>query len=760
MNTSLHDYLNIIILYFPLGVVGMWRWSTWIVKKIVARHYRPIHANSYRNSLSIVIPVYNETPDIFQKALESWAENGPDEIIAVIDHTDAACIRKFEEFAKKHENSRLIVTPKPGKRAALADGIKTARCNIIALVDSDTIWDPDIKNILLYPFNDPEVGGVVPRQDVLDTNTLARRLFNIHLDQRYFDELTYLAVVADALTCLSGRTAIYRKEAVKGICDKLESETFWGARCISGDDKCITRLVQENGWKVRYQANARVLTPGAADLASLFKQHVRWTRNTYRSDIKSLASAWIWKREKFLAFHMIDRFTQPYTLVLSPIYFALSIVWGHWLVAGILLAWWHFSRGIKLHAHLRHRPSDILILPFYVFTNYLMAVLKIYAMVTIGRQGWITRWDKNRLRGMDAIFLKTFKASAPYLATVSILLGLSFGLVKYKSAVITPGVAAVSVAAGAGEGGGIDACGNAIASDAANGRFAHYIVEKGDTLSFIAKRYNSDFNAVSRANEDSLSDEDNLKIGQQLKLPVEELRSALGKKSLIGLRDAKITFNEPDAAIHIEGGGSAATLPEIHAALHDDTLLERLSDKEWLLKADILVKRGATLVIDGGDAELLKLKSDADAFVRIESDGGNILINETKITSWDESRQAPDIAPEDGRSFIVAKQNGRMDIVNSELSFLGYASGIASGIAWHAFGANPNAYLLAGTAWGSAFHDNYSGIYLSSVSAMLIAHSNIADNARFGIDIRNAAGSIFLEQNWIHGNRKNDYHCQ
>ena len=215
MTELLNNYLYILILYFPLGAIGIWRWSVWIIKKAVARKYRPVSENGYSNTLSIVVPVYNENPDIFQKALKSWEDNNPDEIIAVIDHIDTDCIKEFKKFQEQNKSGKLIITKRPGKREALSDGIKAAKYNIIALVDSDTIWDPNIKTTLLSPFKDKLVGGVGPRQDVLDTNTLARRLFNIHLDHRYFDEMTYLATVANALTCLSGRTALYKKEAIK-----------------------------------------------------------------------------------------------------------------------------------------------------------------------------------------------------------------------------------------------------------------------------------------------------------------------------------------------------------------------------------------------------------------------------------------------------------------------------------------------------------------------------------------------------------------
>ena len=116
MAELLNYYLYILLLYFPLGVIGIWRWSVWITKKIIAKKYRSVSENGYSNTLSIVVPVYNEDPDIFQKALESWRNNNPDEIIAVIDHTDQDCIKVFQEFQKENKNRKLIITKRPGKR--------------------------------------------------------------------------------------------------------------------------------------------------------------------------------------------------------------------------------------------------------------------------------------------------------------------------------------------------------------------------------------------------------------------------------------------------------------------------------------------------------------------------------------------------------------------------------------------------------------------------------------------------------------------
>ena len=75
MTELLNNYLYLIILYFPLGVIGIYRWSIWIIKKIIAKKYRPVSENGYRDTLSIVVPVYNEDPNIFERTLVVNLEN-------------------------------------------------------------------------------------------------------------------------------------------------------------------------------------------------------------------------------------------------------------------------------------------------------------------------------------------------------------------------------------------------------------------------------------------------------------------------------------------------------------------------------------------------------------------------------------------------------------------------------------------------------------------------------------------------------------
>jgi cellulose synthase/poly-beta-1,6-N-acetylglucosamine synthase-like glycosyltransferase len=423
------DYLSLLAFYCPLGIIGFWRWGTWLVRRLVSLFYKPSKQN-FHASVSIVTPVYNEDPDVFRQALASWRANNPLEIIAVIDHTDEKCLKEFEKFSRQFKQAKLIVTEKPGKRPALADGIRVASGEIIALVDSDALWSKLVLREALRPFADPKVGGTAVRQNVLNPQALAQNIFDIQLDLRFFDEIMGLNVAGKVLTCLSGRTAFYRRKALMPLVDDMVNETFWGKQCIGGDDKRLTYLIEATGWRTRYQHNAHLYTPGAKKLSTLFKQRTRWSRNTWRADLRALRVGWAWKHP-FLAFVLIDRLVSPLALSLSLMYFIVSLVFHLWIPAAILFAWWFFSRGVRILPHLLRRPGNIKLVPAYVFANFSMAIIKIYALLTLNRQDWITRRGAERAPKSGGFYLVLAR-----IATLAILAALA-AAVAYSRGVLS-----------------------------------------------------------------------------------------------------------------------------------------------------------------------------------------------------------------------------------------------------------------------------------------------------------------------------------
>ena len=414
------NYYQFIWIYLPLGAIGFWRWSVWLFKKSTSFLYKPkipsddIHLPKY----SIITPVYNEDPKTFDQAIRSWIRNEPDEIIGVIDQTDNRCIEVFQSIAKDYTFMKLIIATKPGKRPALAEGIKEAKNKIVALVDSDTIWAENIRKSILTPFDDPLIGGVTTRQHPIERRTIWQKITDIFWDMRNYYDLPAQTAMGQALSCLSGRTSLYRKDIITEDLNIFLNEIVLGRKKESGEDKCLTRIVQSKGWKTYYQSNAVIYSYAAPDFKTFWSQRLRWSRNSHNSDLISLWEGWAWKHP-FLAFHIIDRFISIFTLFFGPIFFGIALYLNHYILAVSILLLWMIGRGIKILPHLKRHPKDIILLPVYVIINFMIAIIKLYALVTIRDQKWIR--SKNRKS-----VTSTFKKIKNFILTSEIIGSLVF----------------------------------------------------------------------------------------------------------------------------------------------------------------------------------------------------------------------------------------------------------------------------------------------------------------------------------------------
>lgn len=797
-------------IFIPVGLIGGWRWTIWLMRKLVGSHYRPLDPASSPLTLSIVTPVYNEDPLLFRTALDSWAANSPNQLIAVIDYTDADCIAVFHEFVSQNRDSdigaQLIVTQKPGKRAALADGILASTCDVVALVDSDTIWADDIRELILPPFADETVGGVGTRQNVLKPGGLSQRLFDVYLDLRYLDEIRFLAAAGDALTCLSGRTAVYRRTAVTPLVDELVSETFLGKPVISGDDKCLTHLVQRDGWSVRYQSEARVYTPGADRMRVFLRQRLRWSRNSWRADLRALSGRWLWKR-RALAFQLMDRLVQPVTTLIAPTYFILSLLYQQWTTTIILLSWWFVSRTIKIWPHLQRRRANIIVLPAYIFASYWFAVMRIYAFFTMNEQGWITRWDKSRFNRQTLVDMLP-----GYIGTgLIILLVSSFINLVYSRQLILASMLHPNVYAAESELPNIEQLtvplpefapaptfenvgATSRLSDFETQKVALYRLREGDTAVRLTRKYGVERSALVLQQE----------LAQPKMKPLETSGFGLGRSAILSnsavparvntrwntgslveialpfkgteayrqlidralpIREASeakaysIEYRPESDTIVVNGRLHTTTLASIYKAIANSDILEYEGEGVYLLKADLVMGPHTILLLEHTDVTWLKLQSDIEKSASIIGNNSDILIDGITISSWDPFNEDYDRNPADGRSYIRV-DNGRMDIVNAKISHLGQphsrlSGGGVYGLSWR-IDENRLAgeQLVTGMVERSVIHDNYVGIYISGATGMRIRYNDFSDNLRNGIEIKQNSRSVSVEDNYISGNAR------
>lgn len=753
----LQQYIDIHPYILPLGFIGIWRWMTWMFKEIVALNYKP-KANSYKANVSIVTPVYNENPAIFSQALESWKKNNPFEIIAVIDYTDTQCIEIFKRFAASNKRAHLIVTKIPGKRPALADGIRKAKSEVVALVDSDTLWADDVIKNGLPPFIDPKMAGVATYQNVLDPKTIAQKIFDTQLDLRYCDDYPFLSVAGDALVCLSGRTAFYRRKVILPMLSDLVNETFLGKPVISGDDKRLTYLVLAAGWKTAYQNNSHVYTPGMADLGSYLNQRLRWTRNALRADLRAMKEGWTW-RHPGLAFFQIDKLFQALVVIFSPIYFFISIVTGLWPIAVIIAIWWSVSRSIKMFPHLKRRPQDVTLLPAFIIYSFLTGVVKIYAFFTLNTQGWITRWDAVRMSQLR------FIGRLPgYVATVAAIMVLTVGVYLYKDySYFQPRrVQAKLIATTLPYVRTVDTKENTIASASASLDkkliSSRYEVQPGDSLAGIAYKFGIDVDNLLLSNISWLTNWNRIESGTILTVPGKGVTfTSAGSFNYQRIYPdfRRIEYEESTNTVHVYGRGINIKLADIQASVPDK--LKEIAPKEWYLTAKIFLHSGVTLNMNNNEVNWLKLASNKKGFVTLYAYNSSIQLHNIKITSWDETTKDYDKDMKDGRSFILVKDGSRMDIYNSELAYLGFPrtqdmTVSPYGVSWRMSNGKRGTALLTGEIMESKFHDNYFGAYTFGATGMVWRKNEFYHNVRYGLDPHDDSNGFLVEENIAHDN--------
>ncbi len=245
---------------------------------------------------------------------------------------------------------------------------------------------------------------------------------------------------------------------------------------------------------------------------------------------------------------------------------------------------------------------------------------------------------------------------------------------------------------------------------------------------------------------------------------------------------ATFRWSDTSQSIYVTGPGSAS-LSDIKAALPTVPLtLDPTNNLIWYLGANLYVVNGAHLKLYGpaigGDVAELRLKSDtttaSNNFVQLCADPGWLDIENTKITSWNDATQGPTTITNYGRAFIHARStldtNGvtahesRMDVLNSEICYLGTHNTEAYGLVWKVVdttaayiphGSTNTIYDLVkvyGDILNSHLHHNFFGMYSYGHSGGHWTNNEVDHNIGYGFDPHNYSQNLDIENNLVHDN--------
>lgn len=234
--------------------------------------------------LSVLITAFREAATV-GRAIESFLPQLPAGAEILVICPDPATTTVVDGYAARYPVVRHVADPQRGKPAALNVGLKAAQGDIVVLSDGDVVVADDALAPLLAPFEDPQVGAVSghpisasPRDALLG--------YWSHLLTEGIHQMRLARDRAGQFLFCSGYLFAFRRALV----DRVPGDAL-------AEDAVISQLVAQQGYRVRYAPQARVLVRYPTTYQDWLRQKVRsaggHAQDYVRKSPLRMRSAWL-----------------------------------------------------------------------------------------------------------------------------------------------------------------------------------------------------------------------------------------------------------------------------------------------------------------------------------------------------------------------------------------------------------------------------------------------------------------------------------
>jgi hypothetical protein len=192
-------------------------------------------------------------------------------------------------------------------------------------------------------------------------------------------------------------------------------------------------------------------------------------------------------------------------------------------------------------------------------------------------------------------------------------------------------------------------------------------------------------------------------------------------------------------------------LNDVNTAINNDNILQKQSGGIWTLAANLVISKGANLVIDSTDGTWLKIVSDGTVAFGIKN-SGELKIDTFKVTSWNTATNTYASAGTDGstpRAHIVSLSGGtgKTNILNSEIAYLGYSKSGGHGLDYYGGGGTPGSLIQ-----NNHIHHLWRAFYSSGVGGITFTKNVVHDSIEYGIDPHSGTHDTYITYNKVYNN--------
>lgn len=387
-----YEFIWTIYAYFYFFSIFIYLWYRFILLAYEDLKGEKWGVNLY-TPFTVVIPCFNENPELLEKCIESVEKAKGDKKVLIIDdgstndvwETITKLLSKYDNLvAKRFEKNA-------GKRKALHWAFNNVETKFLITIDSDTVIEKYAFAYLLAPFVEQNIGATTGNIRLINEkrNFLTRIIAGLYLSG--LDNYKKAQSVLGNVICCSGCLSAYRTEILTQIKDPFLNQIFLGKFAAHSEDRHLTNLILEKGFKVVYVKDALCYTETPQTLWKFLKQQQRWKRGFVRESIYLLSFSF--GRSKTLFIEATIGSAIPFFLSfgIQIMILAYLLINPLYVINYILPGWVVFMTIRELPIFLRD-PKRAVWFYFYIpLYELLLWWQNLIAVFTVNNKGWLTR---------------------------------------------------------------------------------------------------------------------------------------------------------------------------------------------------------------------------------------------------------------------------------------------------------------------------------------------------------------------------------
>ncbi len=316
--TLIGAYFALWSVFAALGVRRLW--LLWLYRR-TRGGIVPLHGSAPLQRVTVQLPIYNELYVVRRLIRSVAALDYPRDLLEIQvldDSTDATADLAREEVERLRAEGLDIrhirrVHRRGFKAGALAYGMRSARGDLLLILDADFVPAPDLLRRIVPYFADERIGMVQVRWDHLNADySLLSRVQAISLDGHFVVE--HEARSKNGLFFnFNGTAGVWRRRCI-------EDAGGWQHDTLT-EDLDLSYRAHLKGWRFVYLRDVICPAELPVDMRAFKSQQFRWVKGSVQVSKKILPRIWSsdlsFVRKVEASIHLTHNVTYALVLVLS-----------------------------------------------------------------------------------------------------------------------------------------------------------------------------------------------------------------------------------------------------------------------------------------------------------------------------------------------------------------------------------------------------------------------------------------------------------